>query len=155
MLRRIELGAGVASGVLAVLGFAMILFAPLVPYCAEPGVLRCPAANVRYTSAVRAGLTGGAWALTLLLLAIILLGTLGTLVDVSARRAWGIVLLWPSAIFTFAICAYAAGGVGIIYLPAVLGVGLATYVSVLARIRERRAAAAPPETPAARPASQP
>lgn len=148
MLRRIELGAGVASAVLGLLGFAMILFAPLVPYCADPGVLRCPAARIHYTSAMRSGLTGGAWALTLLLLAIILLGAAGTLLDVAEFRPLGILLLWPSAIFAFAICAYAAGGVGIIYLPAVLGVALATYVSVLARIRERRLLAPSTGTPA-------
>ncbi len=137
MSRAIELGAGIAAAVLSVLGFAAVLFVPLVPYCAVSYTGQCPQASVRYTSALQAGLTAGAWGLLVGLLVLTLLGAAGAILDARTTTRGALVLLGIGAVLAFAVCAVAAGGVGVLFLPGVASLCLAVYASILRRLRTR------------------
>ena len=143
MARKLELAAGIAAGVLGLAALALLLFAPLVPYC--PQMSDTPCVHARYTSLLRTGLDGPGWVylafMTLLLLA-------GALSAIAEARTTGTVPpgmspatipLWASAILAFAGCAFAARSAGLIYMPSVLALCLAAYASLLRRISAWRA----------------
>jgi hypothetical protein len=132
MARRIELGAGVATITLALLAALLLLFAPLVPFCAS-GAHACATSEVRYRSLLQSHLGAGDWALALLPAAIALLGGVGAVVDARRSGRMGIVALGLAFFLGLIVCALGATGLGVVYLPAILGLGLASYGAFLRR----------------------
>jgi hypothetical protein len=146
MGHRIELGAGLAAAVLAPLGLALLLFAPILPICAI-ATATCPASAIRYQSLLHAHLSGPSWVAVLAPLAILLAGAAGAIAD--ARYAWraGRVILGVATGLGLVICVL--GTIGLVYLPAILALGLATYGAFLLRQAEGSAPLppAPPDEP--------
>jgi hypothetical protein len=134
--RDIELGAGIAAGVLALLALALLLLAPLLPYCAV-AARPCPTGAVRYTALAHAQLSAGAWALVLAPCAIVLAGAAGALAEARFRRRAGIIPLGIATALGLLLCVLGLSGVGIVYLPAILALALATYGAMLHRRRPR------------------
>ena len=134
--RRIESGAGIAACALSVLAFAFVVFAPIVPACASPAQL-CPRNASRYVTMIQGSPGAGVWLFVLAMLAISLAGGVGAIVEARTGRRLAAIPLWAAAVLVFGGCALAAGGVGIIYLPSVLALGLAAYASILARLSAR------------------
>jgi hypothetical protein len=140
MGRRIELGAGVATITLALLAALLLLFAPLVPVCAS-AARGCAASEVRYRSLLQSHLGAGDWALALLPAAVALLGGAGAILDARLGGRVGIVALGVAFFLGLIVCVLGATGLGVVYLPAILGLGLASYGAFL----RRRAAGIPPD----------
>jgi hypothetical protein len=135
MARRIELAAGIAAVVLDVCALLLLLFAPLVPVCQRAGVITCPASSVRYVPLPQAGVSAAGWVYVLGLFALILIAAAGALAEARINTRWGAWVLWAGGVLAFASCALGAGGVGLVYLPAVLAVCLAAYGSISGRLR--------------------
>src|SRR5262245_37993985 len=125
MARRIELAAGAAAVVLDVCALLFLLLAPLVPVCLQAGVATCPASSVRYVPLPQAGAGTAGWIYVFSLFALILVAAAGALAEARMNAHWGAWMLWVGSVLAFASCALGAGGVGLIYLPAVLSVCLA------------------------------
>ncbi|HEU5440272.1 MAG TPA: hypothetical protein VFU88_13360 [Ktedonobacterales bacterium] len=144
MLRRVELGAGIAAGALAVLGFVALLFAPL-PTCAVavPSNGKCPASAVRYATLTQLNLETGAWLYLLALVALLLVGAAGAIAEARFGQPRGAAALWVGLVLGFTACAFSALGAGLFFLPALLALALAGYASLLRRMRARRTS---PET---------
>lgn len=145
-MRRVEFGAGIAAAVLSLFALGMLLFAPLVTYCAVQ--VRAPTAcpDVRTTSLAHAGLDAAAWAFLIGMLALTLAGAAGAIGEARFGVREGAYALWAGAALVFAGCALTAGGVGMLYLPSVLALCLAAYASVARKLRARPR---PPAQPAA------
>jgi hypothetical protein len=135
MARRIELAAGIAAVVLDIAALLFLLLAPLVPLCPREGVSPCNASSVRYVSLPQAGLSAVSWLFVLGLFALILIAAAGALVEARINARWGAWVLWAGGVLAFASCTLGAGGVGLVYLPAVLAVCLAAYGSISRRLR--------------------
>jgi hypothetical protein len=135
MARRVELAAGVAAAVLDVLALLLLLFAPLVPACTRAGAATCPPAAVRYVPLTQAAVSAAGWAYVLSVFALIVLAAVGAVSEAWTGWRWGAGLLWAGGVLAFAGCALGAGGVGLVYLPAVLAVCLAVYGSLAGRLR--------------------
>src|SRR5262250_1481613 len=107
MLRRVELGSGVAAGALAVLGFVALLLAPL-PTCAVelPSGGRCPAGAVRYLRLTQFNLETGVWIYLLALLALLLVGASGAVVEARLGRSRAAAALWVGLVLGFMVCAF-------------------------------------------------
>ncbi|HEV8191105.1 MAG TPA: hypothetical protein VGP82_06435 [Ktedonobacterales bacterium] len=135
MARRIELAAGIAAGVLDVCALLLLLLAPLVPVCLQTGVPTCPASSVRYVPLHQAGVSTAGWIYVLGLFALLLIAAAGALAEVRMNARWGAWVLRASGVLAFASCALGAGGVGLVYLPAMLSVCLAAYGSISGRLR--------------------
>jgi hypothetical protein len=139
MGRRIELGAGLAAGALALLALALLLFAPLVPACA--GSHACPGTNARYVSLLQARLAPDAWALVLTPALLTLVGAAGAIADARYGIRAGIVPLGVAAGLGLLLCLLGAAGlVGVVYFPTILALALATYGAFLDRSAARPAA---------------
>jgi hypothetical protein len=149
MARRIELGAGIASGVLALLALALLLFTPLVPTCTRPG--ECPANTTpAYVPLPQTHLGADAWALIIAPALLTVIGAAGAISDAryGTHRALGAhagtVSLGVAASLMFLLCALgSAGVVGVVYFPATLALALAAYGAFLARSSPRSSARAP------------
>ena len=137
MARRVELGAGVGAVALALLTFLALLSAPLVSYCGSPSPVQpCPA--VRHESILSAGLDTAGWLYLVGMLLVMLVAGLGAIVEARRRVRAAALPLWLCTALAFAGCAWAAGAVGMFYLPSVLAVCLAAYASALQRPSVRR-----------------
>lgn len=136
--RRIEFGAGVAACALSLLAFVFVLFAPIVPVCASPEQ-RCPRGTPRYTAIVHTAPGASVWIFVALMLALSLAGGIGAIIEARTGRRGAALPLWAATVLVFGGCAFAASGAGVIYLPSVLALGLAAYVSALARLQSRTA----------------
>lgn len=145
-MRKVEFGAGIAAAVLSVAALGMLLFAPLVTYCAV--TVRAPATcpEVRYTSLAHAGLDAAGVAFLIGMLALTLVGAAGAIGEARYNVHRGAYALWAGAALVFAGCALTAGGIGLLYLPSVLALCLAAYASVARRMRARTRT--PPVAPA-------
>ena len=135
--RRIEFGAGIAACALSVLAFVFVLFAPIIPVCANASAQQCPANAVRYMSAVQSSPGAGFWIFVLAMLALSLLGGVSAMIEARTGRRAAAIPLWASAVLVLGGCALFATGIGLIYLPSVLALGLAAYASVLGRLPVR------------------
>jgi hypothetical protein len=133
MARRVELGAGIAAGVLSITALLMLLFAPLVPYCPHAG--DAPCAHVRYASLLQTGLDTAGWAYLLGMVALLLIGSAGAIVEARKGLSLAAVPVWIVALLAFGGCAFAARGAGLVYMPAVLALCLAAFASLLQRMR--------------------
>lgn len=133
MARRVELGAGIAAGVLSIAALLMLLFVPLVPYCPRAG--DAPCANVRYASLLQTGLDTAGWVYLLGMVALLLIGSAGAIVEARKGLSLAAVPMWIVAMLAFGGCAFAARGVGLVYMPAVLALCLAAFASLLQRMR--------------------
>lgn len=141
MLRRLELGAGIAGAVLALAGLVVLLLAPFQACrVAVAANGNCPAADVYSTTLLRLGLPTGFWIYLAIIAGALLVGAAGAIAEARLGRPGGAWALWVGAILGFMACAFTAGGTGIFFLPAVLADGLAAYASLLRRLRARRAA---------------
>ncbi|MBF6590161.1 MAG: hypothetical protein IVW57_06465 [Ktedonobacterales bacterium] len=132
--QRAQFGGGIAAGILSLLGLAVLLFAPLVPACVADVSFTptCPPHALRYVALPQTHLGGDVWALILGMLIILLAGAAAALAD--ARFAWrlGAIPLWAAVVLALGGWGYAARSVvGLVYLPAVLALCLATYASIL------------------------
>ena len=138
-MRKVELGAGIAAGVLSVIGVLVVLFGPLVSYCAYRvnDISQC--SRIRYTSLASAGLSASGWGFTLGMLVLILVAAAGAIGEARFGMREGAVALWAAGALVLFACALTSGNIGIFYLPSVLALGLAAYASVLRRVAERRA----------------
>ena len=142
-LRRIEFGAGLAAALLSVSALLLLLFTPLIAYCAvstAPGGATtgvCPAQKTRYTSLLHVGVSGPTWAFLLGMLVVTLAGAVGAMGEARFGWRWGAFALWIGALLAFGGCALALRGVGALYLPTILALLLAAYVSILQRRRAR------------------
>jgi len=128
--RRIELGAGLAAAVLAPLGLALLLFAPLLAFCAV-AARTCPPGAVRYEPLLRVRLSGPAWAAVLAPCAVALAGAAGAVADARFGRRGGRAVLVAATALGLLVCVL--GTLGLVYLPAILALGLATHGAVLGR----------------------
>lgn len=146
MVRRMEFAAAVAAIVLDVLALAILLFAPLVSYCADHNGIHRTCENVAYTNIVHTGLEPGGWAFLIGMFLTLLIAAIGAILE--SRLGWraGIAFLWAGGVLALAGCVIASTGIGVFYLPAILAVALATYASIFTRIRQRRAADSNMET---------
>jgi hypothetical protein len=132
MGRRIELGAGVATIALALLAIALLLFAPLIPYCAATAHA-CSQSEWRYRSLLQSGLAPGDWALLLLPGIVALVGGVGAILDARLGGRVGLCTLGAAIFLGLVFCVLGATGLGVVYLPAILGLGLASYGAFLRR----------------------
>jgi hypothetical protein len=140
MARRVELGAGIAAGVLAVLAFIVILLAPLATYCTVATSGTCPRGAIRNESLLAAGPSAGVWAFLLGVLLVMLVGAAGAVSEARFGMRRGALLLWGGTLVAFLPCALTP--LGIFYLPAVVALLLASYASTLRRVAARRALSA-------------
>ncbi|HLZ24835.1 MAG TPA: hypothetical protein VKQ30_22165 [Ktedonobacterales bacterium] len=136
-MRKIELGAGLAAGILSVIGMLVLLFGPLVSYCADRGSTLRQCTSIRYTSLASAGLTASGWAFTVGMFVAVLAAAAGAVGESRFGIRNGAILLWAGGALVLFGCALTAGNIGLFYLPSVLALGLATYASVLRRMNER------------------
>ncbi|HEX6122357.1 MAG TPA: hypothetical protein VFY89_04320, partial [Ktedonobacterales bacterium] len=83
MARRAQLGAGIAAGLLSLLGLVLLLVAPVVPGCRVRVSFtdHCPPAGLRYVPLPQANLGADAWALLIGLLLVLLVGAVGAIWD--------------------------------------------------------------------------
>jgi hypothetical protein len=132
MGRRIEFGAGVATIALALLAALLLLFAPLIPYCPLAAHL-CAASETRYRSLPQSGLGVGDWALALLPAIVALAGGIGAILDSRTSGRIGLLMLGAALFLGLIFCVLGATGLGVVYLPAILGLGLASYGAYLRR----------------------
>src|SRR5262245_45273907 len=137
MPRKVELGAGIAAGVLAALVLLVLLLAPVVAYCAVPFTRTCPAGQVRTTTLVQAHASFGTWLYLLSLLALLFVGAAGAVAEARFGRRRGALALWIAAVLAFMGCSFTAAGIGVLYAPAVFALALAGYASVLQRLQGR------------------
>lgn len=140
---RAEWGAAVATAALTVAAGLIVLFAPLVSYCAArvSFAKACPPRAVHTESLLAAHTGGDVWAYLAFMVLVLLLGTLGAALD--ARWRPGMVPLAVStgmAVLGFLIIAPTV--LGLILLPPVLGLAFACCAAVLRRraARARRGA---------------
>lgn len=145
-MRRVELGAGIAAGILSIAGMLVLLFGPLVSYCANrvDDIGQC--SNIRYTSLANTGLTAGGWVFTIGMLLITLAAAAGAIGESRFGIRIGALALWIGGALVLFGCALAAGTIGLFYLPSVLALGLATYASILCRLNERQRDAVSPSS---------
>ena len=143
-MRKVELGAGIAAGILSVAGMLVLLFGPLVSYCADrvDDISQC--ADIRYTSLAHAGMTAGGWAFTVGMLLITLAAAAGAVGESRFGIRNGAVALWAGGALVLFGCALASGTIGLFYLPSVLALALATYASIIRRMNERQRPGASP-----------
>ena len=141
MGRRIEFGAGVATIVLALLAGLLLLFAPLIPYCPIASHT-CAVSELRYRSLAQSNLDAGGWALVLLPAIVALVGGVGAILDTRTTGRAGLVALGAALFLGLIFCVLGATGLGIVYLPAILGLALASYGAYL----RRRSIGAPSDT---------
>jgi hypothetical protein len=136
MVRKIEVGAGVAAGVLGLVALAVVLLAPLVAACpvALDAAHQCPVAT-HQVSLPRAGLSGGEWAYLVALGLLPVAGAAGAVLDGELGDKRGLIALWGGAVLAFAGCALTALGVGLFFLPPVLALLIATYAAIVRRTR--------------------
>lgn len=146
MLRRVELGAGIAGVILALAGMVLLLLAPFQACRVTiPANGTCPKADLYTTTLLRLALPAGFWIYLITVAGALLIGAAGAIVEARLGRPRAAFALWAGTILGFMACAFTAGGTGIFFLPAVLANGLAAYASLLRRMRARRAAAASDE----------
>lgn len=143
MLRRVELGAGIAGAVLALAGMVLLLVVPFQACRVTiPTNGSCPKADLYTTTLLRLALPAGFWIYLITVAGALLVGAAGAIAEVRLGRPRAAFALWAGTILGFMACAFTAGGTGIFFLPAVLADGLAAYTSLLQRMRSRRGAAA-------------
>jgi hypothetical protein len=137
MARRLELGAGIAAGALALLALVVLAFAPLVPYCAPTAspVQNCGA--VRYQSLALTDPEAAVWAYLFGLLLVSLVAAGGAIVEARYGLRSGALPLWVGALLLFFASVFTAGWVGLFYLPTVLALGVASYAALLRRLPRR------------------
>lgn len=131
MGRRIELCAGVAAALLGVLAVMLVLFAPLVPYCGSVAATAC--VSVRNASLFQFGIAMSGRVYLLVMLLLVLMGALGALAEAWGQRAGGGTALYGAAPLAFCVSVYTTAGPGLLFLPAVLALVLAAYVSLRLR----------------------
>jgi hypothetical protein len=141
MGRRIEFGAGVAAIILALPAALLLLFAPLIPYCPIASHT-CAASELRYRSLLQSNLSAVGWALVLLPAIVALAGGVGAILDTRMSGRAGLFTLGAALFLGLIFCVLGVTGVGIVYLPAILGLGLASYGAYL----RRRSIGAPSDT---------
>lgn len=136
-MRKVELGAGIAAGILSVIGVLVLLFGPLVSYCAYRvnDISQCSA--IRYTTLAHAGLSASGWGFTFGMLLVTLAAAAGAVGESRFGIRNGAVALWAGGALVLFGCALTAGTIGLFYLPSVLALGLATYASILCRMNAR------------------
>lgn len=136
MARKIEVGAGVAAGVLGLIALAVVLLAPLVAACpvALDAARHCPVAT-RQVSLPETRLSGVEWGYLIALGVMPLVGAAGAVLDGELGQKRGLIPLWVGTVLAFAGCALTALGVGLFYLPPVLALLIATYAAIVRRTR--------------------
>ena len=146
MARKIEFGAGIVAGVLAVATLIYLLFVPL-DYCLVP--LKngnCPPNQTARPTLPQLHLDASVWLILLGLLALLVAGAAGAVAEARFNEPRGAPVLWVGAVLSIMACAL-TGGVGILYLGGILALSVAGYASIMPRIRSRRGTAAPEVSP--------
>ncbi len=138
--RAIELGAGIAAGVLALLALGLLLFAPVLAYCSV-AARPCPTADVRYEALLQAHLAPDAWAFVLAPALLAILGAAGAVADAHFDLRVGVAPLGVAAGLGLLVCLLGTAGlVAIVYFPATLALALAVYGAFLHRFAAGAAA---------------
>jgi hypothetical protein len=145
MARKVEFGAGIVAGVLAVATLLELLFVP-GEYCLVP--LKngnCPPAQIAHLTFPQLHLPAYFWLILLGLLALLAAGAAGAIAEARFNEPRGAPVLWVGAVLSIMACALTAGGVGILYLGGILALSVAGYASIQPRIRSRRGTVPSPE----------
>jgi peptidoglycan/LPS O-acetylase OafA/YrhL len=154
MARRVELGAGLAAAVLAVLTLVELLAAPIVAVC--PGHVvpngDC-STSVRFITLLAAGthVHASTWYFITAMALVTLAGGVGAALHVLVGMRAGVLLLWPAAVLAFAGCALtglAGGALSLFFLPPVLALCIAAFAALIMRRRRPDATGQPGESPA-------
>jgi hypothetical protein len=140
MVRRVQLGAGIAAGILGMLSLAILLFAPLVPYC--PATTALPCASVRYDSLFHLGMDTALRMYLLGMLGLLLVGAGCAIAEARGGLRGTRTALWIVTVLALAGSAYTVHGPGLLFLPAVLVLCPANYASLACRLVEWRHARA-------------
>jgi hypothetical protein len=138
MVRRVQLGAGIAAGILGMVSLAVLLFAPLVPYCRTTTPLPC--ASVRYDSLLHLGMDTALRTYLLGMLGLLLVGAGCAIAEARGGQRGTRAALWIVTVLALAGSAYTVHGPGLLFLPAVLVLCLANYASLACRLVEWRQA---------------
>jgi hypothetical protein len=131
MSRKIEFGAGVAAGVLALIGVLALLFLPF-PYCTVNTTSTCPAKDVRTASLFQLA-DASIWIYLTVMLLFMLVGAGGAVAEARYGMRRGAIALWAGSILAFMGCALFAAGLGLFFLPALLALAIAGYGSIFQR----------------------
>ncbi len=140
MVRRVQLGAGIAAGISGMVSLAMLLFAPLVPYCRTTTPLPC--ATVRYESLFHLGMDTALRMYLLGMLGLLLVGAGCAIAEARGGQRGTRTALWIVTVLALAGSATTVHGPGLLFLPAVLVLCLANYASLACRLVEWRQARA-------------
>lgn len=135
--RRVELACGIAAALLTLLALAMLLFAPVIPVCPR-GAATCTTSDVIFVTLTSTSVSPGAAAYIIGLCVVLLLGAVAAALDALTSRRAAAVGLWAVAALALAGCAVAAQGLGALYVPAVLALVIAAFVSIRRSIRPPR-----------------
>ena len=138
MTRKIEFGAGVAAGVLALIGILALLFLP-EPYCTVATTATnssCPAGKLQTASLfhlLQLYPNAFTWIYLFIMLVLLLAGAGGAVAEARYGMRRGAIALWAGGILAFMSCALFAGTAGLFFLPALLALAIAGYGSIFQR----------------------
>jgi hypothetical protein len=140
LVRRTELGAGVAAAVLSAVTLAAVMLLPLVALC--PGAVRdghCPF-SVRYVSLLAAGgrVDVSVWLYVGAMMAVAVAGALGAILDGGFGWNTALPALWGGTGLAVVGCVFFSvqGSVlGPFFLPPVLALAIAAYAAYVRRAR--------------------
>jgi hypothetical protein len=155
MSRKIEFGAGVAAGVLALLGIIVLLLVP-INYCTVPlsKTGTCPAGKVQTASVfhyLQLYADASIWIYLIVMLLLMLVGAGGAVTEARYGIRRGAIGLWAGGILAFMGCALFGTNLGLFFLPALLALAIASYASIF----QRRLARLSPSSPAVESNAQP
>jgi cytochrome c biogenesis protein CcdA len=142
MSRKIEFGAGVAAGVLALLSFIVLLAVPfsVCTITLKTTTATCPPKDVR-TGPLFQLADASTWIYLIVMLLLLLVGAGGAVAETRYGMRRGAIALWAGGVLAFMGCAFLAGPAGLFFLPALLALAIAGYSSIFQR---RLARLAPP-----------
>lgn len=131
---RAEWGAAVATAALTLAAGLVVLFAPLVSYCAVrvSFAKSCPTQMVRTESLLAAHTGGDVWALLAGMLLVLLAGAGGAALDARWRPEMR-PLAVATGIAVLGFLVIATTVLGLLFLPPVLGVAFACFAAIQRR----------------------
>jgi hypothetical protein len=143
--RKVEFGAGIIAGIMTLVSLFMLLFVPVdVSAChvALDKSGNCPnGKSYSYFATLPqlgAKVSFVSWVFLIALVVLLGAGAAGAILESYFGRLRFAPLLWAGAVLSFMACAL-TGGLGLTYLLGVLAVATAGYISILPRMRARRA----------------